>query len=102
MTTATRSPADLSRDLLRRMAHVNRAVHANSGQIAVLNTLAFLQMGRAVSGIADVGVHADSIRLATGLSKSTVNRHLKFWTDYGVLVREETYVRPTWRMVLPE
>lgn len=89
----------LATDIVVKVSTANKRVHPNSGQVAVLTAVAMLQMRRAASN-ASWAVPMSEVGLATRLSESTVRKHLNFWAQYNVLVREDNLNGRAYRVAL--
>jgi hypothetical protein len=83
----------LALDIVSAVQRANLRGYPNSGQVAVLNAVAVLQMANAAN-TQPWAVTRAAVRSLTGLSESTVRNHFKFWVQRGALTACEHAFNP--------
>lgn len=94
MSTETLHPVPVS-DVINLVITANRRCNPNSGQIAVLSTIALLHLQSLAEGRA-WGASRAEVMLTTGYSESTVRSHIKFWVSKGALRLSGAAIHDTW------
>lgn len=73
----------------------SRRGYPNTGQVAVLNAVALIQIQHASEGVAWGASRSEVIGL-TGFSESTVRRGIKHFLDHGVLRESSASIQTTY------